>query len=307
MTKAELLSKLDEEALRKIAKNEELSIPKNYGKRDLVKYLNGMLTLEKIKEYTAEVYEKETKRTTVIHETIKEKGIRIKAKETTKIKFDKLEVIRELTQEEKIDLSVLDDIAKNLGEPAPKGKGFSLYDKMSDKMLDYLNRIFVKKESEGHGLFLEYRTANFIKCKNKKVNQIRIRVKPCLEVKQLDVVGFDSKDIPLVMAECKDTSVKVDYLDKWIENTKRLFDFSKGILEESFFVTSKKLTEECLRHIETHKDIDAKRGQLKVVGGWFERGINYLSDNRDLNKSGRVYLSIYEVRQNEFTKVFPKK
>lgn len=82
MTKAELLAKLDENSLREIVKNESFSIPKNYGKRDLVKYLEGMLTLEKIKEYTAEVYEKETKRT-IIHETIKEKGIRLKTKETT--------------------------------------------------------------------------------------------------------------------------------------------------------------------------------------------------------------------------------
>ena len=118
MTKAEVLAKLDENALREIAKKVDFSVPKNYSKRDLVKYLEGMLTLEKIKEYTAEVYEKETKRT-IIHETIKEKGIRVKAKETTIIKFDKLSLIRELSGQ-KIDLQILKAVAKQNGRTYPQ-------------------------------------------------------------------------------------------------------------------------------------------------------------------------------------------
>ena len=56
-SKADFLAKLDEERLKTIARNEGLStIPRTFGKRELVKYLDGTLTLEKIKEYVAEVY-----------------------------------------------------------------------------------------------------------------------------------------------------------------------------------------------------------------------------------------------------------
>lgn len=95
MTKAQLLSKLDEKALRNIAKNEQLKVPKSYQKPDLVKFLEGTLTLQKIKEYTLEAYERTTERE-IIRETIKEKGIRIKTDETTTIRFNKRVVIKQL-------------------------------------------------------------------------------------------------------------------------------------------------------------------------------------------------------------------
>lgn len=68
------------------------------------------------------------------------------------------------------------------------------------------------------------------------------------------------------MAECKNTNAKFDHLDRWIENTKRMFSFSKGDLAESLFVTTEKMTDECLNHLETSHDIN-KKGQLKVVSG----------------------------------------
>jgi len=308
MTKAELLSKLDEESLRKIAKNEEFSIPKNYGKRDLVKYLEGTLTLEKIKEYTAEIYEKETKRT-IIHETVKENGIRIKAKETTKITFDKSKVIIELTQKEKVDFTVLEDIAKRLEVPPPSGKGLSLYGKMNDKMLDFLNRIFVEKESDGYGLFLEYRTANFIKKQfGSKVKRIEVRCRKFFsEIGEIDVVGFDSENKPIVMAECKDRKAKKEDLDKWITNTRKLYQSHDCSLEESYFSTSKRLTNENFERIENSNEVDAERGQLKATKGIGQQLRQFANTNKGFKESGSVNLSMYEVRQNQFVKIFPRK
>lgn len=135
MTKAQLLSKLDEKALRTIAKNENYHVPNNFNKSDLVKYLEGSLTLKKIKEYTIEAYERQTKRT-IIHETIKEKGVRITKREKTTVKFDKLITVTEIIDSrEKIEPIVLTELASKLKEPPPSGKDFNLYAKMSEEMI----------------------------------------------------------------------------------------------------------------------------------------------------------------------------
>jgi hypothetical protein len=305
MTKAELLSKLDEKALRNIAKNENFTVPKTYDKQDLVKYLEGTLTLQKIKEYTCEIYEKETKRT-IIHETIKEKGIRIKAKESLEVKFDKLEVIRELTQKEKIDSLVLKEIARNLKQPLPKGRGFDLYDKMNEEMLQFINNVFVKKESDGHGLFLEYRTANFL-VQNAKTKIVRIEIRhKCSNSDEIDVTGFNSQGKPVIIAECKDKHAKKEDIAKWIKNSKQIFQDNNGSLEESYFVTSDKFTDQNYGYIEEFRDIDSKKGILKIHG--FLRGlIRNLGDEKTLTESRGLSMSIYEVRQNQFVKVFPRK
>jgi hypothetical protein len=304
MTKAELLSKLDEKVLKDIAKNEEFSFPKTYGKRELVKYLAGMLTLEKIKEYTAEIYEKETKRT-IIHETVKERGIRLKAKETTKIQFDKLQVIRELNKQ-KVDSQVLNAVANKMGEPIPKGKSFELYDGMSDNMLDYLNRIFVNGELDSEGRFIEFRTANFIKQRNKSaIKRIEIR-KKLDKIGEIDIIGYDSDNKPLVMAECKGKRPIKDEMAKWLENTRRVYEKDRSLVA-SLFVTSNRLTPENLDYIGDCKDVDTKTGQLRLVKGIIERSVQYFfNDDKSTSESGKVYLSIYEVRQGVFTKVFPK-
>ena len=261
--------------------------------------------MEKIKEYTAEVYEKETKRT-IIHETIKEKGIRVKAKETTIIKFDKLSLIRELSGQ-KIDLQILKAVANRMGEHIPNGKGFELYDQMSEKMLEYLNRIFVEQELDSEGRFIEFRTADFIKQKYR--TQIkRVEIRPRFDkIGEIDVVGFDSEDKPLVMAECKGKRPIKDEMAKWLENTRRVFHENDKTLIESYFVTSNKLTPENLKYIEDCEDVDAKKGQLMTVRGIIERGIRYLKDDKSPSESGKVYLSIYEVRKGEYTKIFPRK
>ena len=305
MTKAELLSKLNEQSLRNIAKNEEIPIPKTFGKRDLVKYLEGRLTLGKIKEYTAEMYEKETKRT-IIHETVKEKGIRLKAKETTKIQFNKLQVIRELNRQ-KIDLCVLEEIANQISEPRPKGKSFVLYDKMTDNMLQYLNRIFVSQEFDRIGKFLEFRTANFIKQNfGSKIKRIETR-HWFDKIGEIDVVGFDIHDKPLVMAECKGKKPIKDEMAKWLENTRRVFLENRNSLVESYFVTSKRLTPENFEYVEASNGMEPKKGQLKVISGTLERLGQLFNDERSRSESGTVYLSMYEVRQGQFTKVFPRK
>lgn len=221
-TKADFLAKLDENGLKTIAKSEGFQVPKTYGKRQLIIYLEGMLTLEKIKKYVAEVYEKETKRV-IIKETTKERGIIFKAKETTRIQLNKAELILEIRNSgEKIDKLVLNALANDLGEPLLKGNSPN-YDNMNDSMLENIYRIFANKESDGYGKYLEYRFANFVIRKTKlDINNVKIRCEDFRDTGEIDFVGFNEKNQPLLMAECKDRKVKHEDIEKWISNVRKI-------------------------------------------------------------------------------------
>ena len=215
--------------------------------------------------------------------------------------------IRELTHGEKIDSSVLNELANKLKEPTPNGRGSDFYDKMTDNLLEKINRIFIKKESDGKGVFLEFRTANFI-MRNSKLKITRIATRHKFpEIGEIDVVGFDAEDKPIVIAECKDRHAKKEDVAKWIQNSRQIFLANDCSLEKSYFVTSDKLTDENFEYIEKSKEIDAKSGQLKTISGKLERFGQYLKDNKSFGESGKVFLSVYEVRQNQFTQIFPRK
>lgn len=63
-TKSELLLKINEERLKVLAQANGLSvIPKTFGKSELIKYLEGVLSLEQIKTYL-ELSKKENKQET---------------------------------------------------------------------------------------------------------------------------------------------------------------------------------------------------------------------------------------------------
>ena len=158
-------------------------------------------------------------------------------------------------------------------------------------MLEYLNRIFVEQELDSEGRFIEFRTADFIKQKYR--TQIkRVEIRPRFDkIGEIDVVGFDSEDKPLVMAECKGKRPIKDEMAKWLENTRRVFHENDKTLIKSYFVTSNKLTPENLKYIEDCEDVDAKKGQLMTVRGIIERGIRYLKDDKRPSESGKVYLS----------------
>lgn len=305
-TKAEMLSKLDEGRLKKIAKNEGLStIPRTFGKRELVKYLDGTLTLEKIKEYVAEVYERETKRE-IIRETIKERGVRLKAKETTRIELNKPQLISEIiNSREKIDKSVLEEIANYLHEPISTGSGYNLYNKMNERMLENIHRIFIKKETDGKGRYLEYQFANFIK-RHTRLDVARLKIRSKLpKIGEIDVLGCDSHDQPLVIAECKDRPVKKEDVDKWISNIKRVYSEYNGSLQEAYFVGSNGYTEDTVKRVEDLKEIDPKKGILKMGGVSLIK--DFLSTGKELGESGKVFIEIYDVRQNQFVKILPRK
>lgn len=301
-TKADLLTKFDEDGLKKIAKSEGYPIPKTFGKRELVKYLDGMLTLEKIKEYTAEIYEKETKRE-IIRETIKEKGIRVKAKETEKIELNKPELLHEIiTNKVKIDKSVLEELATYLHEPMPNGSGYNLYNNMNEKMLEAVHKIFIKNETDGKGRYLEYQFANFL-MKHTKADLVRIKIRAELpKVGEIDILGYDSDDQPILIAECKDRPVKYEDVDKWIMNTKRIHSQFEGTLQESYFVGSSGYTQGTVKHVEDLGEVDPRKGILNMGGMALIKDL--FNTNKGRN-SGKVFIEMYDVRNSQFLKILP--
>lgn len=306
-SKTKLLSKLDVNTLKKVAKKEGLKkIPSSYGKSDLVKYLSGVLTLKQVKSYTVENYEKETKRE-IIRETIKEKGTRqrFETKQTVKIELNKAELILKLTEsKEKINKSVLEEIANYIHEPIPTGSGYSLYKKMSEKMLDRLYHVFIEKETDRQGRYLEYRFANFIQ-KLSRQNIARLKIRYDLpKVGEIDVLGFDSDDKPVLIAECKDRPVKYEDVDKWISNVKRTHSEYDGSLMEAYFVGSQGYTDGTIKRLEDSSEINAKKGFIGLGGTALVK--DFMLGGRDIRDSGKVFFKVYDYRGNQFVKVFPR-
>ena len=305
-TKAELLSRLDEGKLQRLAKKEGLKvILKTFGKRDLVKYLEGVLTLEQVKEYVGEYYEREIERE-VIREKIRERGVKVAKRVATRVTFDRSNAILEIQRrekEEKISQEVLEQIAEFLHEPPPSGRGFSLYDGMSDKLLKTVYQIFVRGESlRGRGL--EFRFANWLLWHLPR-NVVRLKIRHNEPpVGELDVVGFDPKDNIVVMAECKDRPIGYEDITKWISNAKTLYNEGGFKLEEAYMVCSAGYTEGTLERMIALPEVDDHSGALKMGLGITARSFLLASD---IKKAGKVQLKVFDFRDGHFIQVFPKR
>jgi hypothetical protein len=225
-----------------------------------------------------------------------------------KTALNKSELIHEIMSSgEKIDKFVLEELANKLHEQIPKGSGYSFYDKMDERMLENIHRIFIKKETDGKGRFLEYRFANFI-MKHSKVDFARLKIRyPLPEIGEIDVIGFDSqkKPKPLLVAECKDRPMKYEDVDKWISNIKRIYSRYDGSLIQAYLVGSNGYTEGTIKRIEDLEEVDSKKGILKIRGG-ASRIKEFIISDKALGESGRVFFEIYDVRQNKFVRILPR-
>ena len=202
MANTDFLLELKKNDLKEIAQKEGLkAIPKNYEKEDFVKFLDGVLTSEKIKKYREEYYERETVRDIHIHEKIKEKGFKKEKEETTKISLNRHEAIVNL-QKERISKKVLEEIANFLHEPLPMGSGVKLYDSMNEKMLNVVKEIFIDNKEDKTGRYFEFRCANWIDYNERGISRIEVRHK-FPKIGEIDITGFDQQDEPALMAECK--------------------------------------------------------------------------------------------------------
>jgi len=296
MVKYSFLENLNENQLREIAKKEGLkNIPKNYEREDLIKYLEGTLTIEKSKKYEKIYLEREVERDIHIHEKIKERSLKSSYKETNKITITREKQILDLMKM-KIHKEVLKVLANRLNEKEPEGSKQEIFEEMSDDLRQKTYEIFVELKSDKTGRNFEYFCANWL-MNEENIKKIDIDHK-FEGIGEIDIVGFDDKMLPLVIAECKDKKVLKEDIDKWITNTINLYDkYSNKIDTEydgkihlrSFFFTSERITPEVLERYKNHKVKDNGVYQkIPVI-------------------SPKAYLFIYEVKKTKFERKFPQK
>lgn len=216
-----------------------------------------------------------------------------------------------MRNEQKISKLILQEIAKDLNEKLPKGSGFNFYDKMSDVLLENIHRIFITKENDGKGKYLEYRFANFIAgMTGTEISRLETRVILSNAVGEIDVLGFDSNNKPTLIAECKDRPVKHEDVAKWILNTKRVYSDYGGSLAESYFVGSRGYTEGIVSRVETLKEVDVTKGCMKMeiatAKDLVSHSWKWLNNSKGFGETRSVGIQMYEVRQDQFVKIFPK-
>lgn len=289
MANTDFLLELKKNDLKEIAQKEGLkAIPKNYEKEDFVKFLDGVLTSEKIKKYREEYYERETVRDIHIHEKIKEKGFKKEKEETTKISLNRHEAIVNL-QKERISKKVLEEIANFLHEPLPMGSGVKLYDSMNEKMLNVVKEIFIDNKEDKTGRYFEFRCANWIDYNERGISRIEVRHK-FPKIGEIDITGFDQQDEPALMAECKDRPVSFEDVDKWLANMEKLAqEFSS--ISKAYFFSSKGYSQGVVDRVRNNANVDPLTGEYTLKKGILSR--TYIS------------VKIYDNRGDKFLKQFP--
>jgi Holliday junction resolvase-like predicted endonuclease len=289
MAKTDFLLELKKDDLKEIAQKEGLkTVPKNYEKEDFIKFLEGVLTAEKIKKYREEYYEKETVRDIHIHEKVKERGFRTETEETSKISMNRHEAIVNL-QKERISKKVLEEIANFLHEPLPSGSGVKLYDNMNEKMLNVVREIFFDNKEDKTGRYFEFRCANWLDYNEKGLSRLEVRHK-FPKIGEIDIVGFDQQDEPILMAECKDRTVSFEDVDKWIANMEKLVQEYPN-LSKAYFFSSKGYSQGVVDRVRNNANVNQSTGDYTL-----KRGI--------LSKA-YVKLKIYDNRGDKFLKQFP--
>jgi|YelNatPaOPRAMG01_1025707.scaffolds.fasta_scaffold15455_8 hypothetical protein len=289
MAKSGFLLELDKKTLKDIAQKEGLkTVPKNYDKEDFVKFLEGVLTTEKIKRYREEYYERETERDIHIHEKVKEKGFKREGEEVTKMSVNRHEAIVNL-QKERISKKILEEIANYLHEPLPTGSGVRLYDNLNEKMLNVVKEVFLDNKEDKTGRYFEFRCANWLDLNEKGITRLELRHK-FPRIGEIDIVGFDGLDEPSIMAECKDRPVSFEDIDKWMANLDKLNnDFPS--LYKAYFFSSKGYTQGVIDRVKNNNNVDPYTGMMEI-----KRGI--------LSKA-YVSLMIYDNRGDKFLRQFP--
>lgn len=296
MSKLAFLENLDETQLKKIAKAENLPIPRNFDKDLLIKYLQGTLTLEKSKKYEKMYTEKVVERDIHIHERIKEKTVHTKSEDETQASISREGKILKLMKV-KMQKDVVSAVANKLHLSEPEGTRQEALEEMDEELLQKLYEIFIELKQDRTGRNFEYLCANYLK-KMWGSNIDKLELDHEFHgIGEIDIIGFDSYMLPVCIAECKDRTAQKEDVDKWITNTKSLYDlFSQKVEEKhkgnihmnSYFFTSERITQEVLARYKNHKVNEH---------GVYQK-IPFISP--------KAHLYIYEVKEDKFDVKFPR-
>jgi hypothetical protein len=265
MASLNFLKKLTDEDLEGIARKEGLkTIPKNYEREDLIKYLEGVLTLERIKRYKEQYFERDVERDIHIREKIKEIGVQTATVELTRTKFDRNATVISVFKAKPTRL-VIELIAKYLREDIPSARGFEFYNQLGNKTLRMLYDIFVERLPDVSGASFEFLCANFLVDERNEIERVE-RDYYFPKIGKIDIVGFDNRDLPVVIAECKDTKVAYEKIDKWIHNSiKMTQEYGEQLKKtkwddiqtlQSYFFTSRGFSQGVVDRVKNNKDIE---------------------------------------------------
>lgn len=294
MSKNNFLQELNVETLKEIAQKEGMTkVPKNYEKEDLVRYLEGVLTSAKIKLYKSEYFERVTERETkTIREKISEKGLRESMAEVSISNFDRNSAITSLMRFHPNKI-VVEAIANKIRENLPNGSGIHYYDKMSDRMLQTLYEVFVDKKEDKTGRYFEYRCGQHIVDNTSYVVNIDfdVRNRDTNNI-EIDIIGYRADNSIRVFAECKDrNSVQYSDITKWLKNAEILYDLGA---KSAVFYSSAGYTQGTIDKVRTMKNISDEDGFYIIEEGGMFR------------KEKAIKISLYELRNDKFYRVFPK-
>ena len=192
-------------------------------------------------------------------------------------------------QKERISKKVLEEIANFLHEPLPSGSGVKLYDNMNEKMLNVVREIFFDNKEDKTGRYFEFRCANWLDYNEKGLSRLEVRHK-FPKIGEIDIVGFDQQDEPILMAECKDRTVSFEDVDKWIANMEKLVQEYPN-LSKAYFFSSKGYSQGVVDRVRNNANVNQSTGDYTL-----KRGI--------LSKA-YVKLKIYDNRGDKFLKQFP--
>ena len=293
MSNTDFLQELNLETLKEIAQKEGLAkVPKNYGKEDIVKFLDGVLTTQKIKFYKKEYFERVIERETqTVREKISEHGFREQSSEITTTTFDRNATITALLRT-RINKMVVEQIANKIREDIPSGSGIGYWDKMSDRMLKTLHEAFIDKKEDKTGRYFEFRCAEYLASKDKNISRIGIDVKNSETGNmEMDILGYRADGSIRSMAECKDKkSVEYKDITAWLSRAEKLYD--KG-LSFAYFFSSAGYTQGTIDRVKTMPNVLPEDGIYILNGG----GI--------FKKPETITLRIFDARNDKFIQVFP--
>ena len=168
-------------------------------------------------------------------------------------------------QKERISKKVLEEIANFLHEPLPTGSGVNLYDKMNEKMLNAVREIFVDNMENKTGRYFEFRCANWLDFNEKEISRIEVRHK-FTKIGEIDIIGFNQQDEPVLMAECKDRTVSFEDVDKWIANMEKLAQ-EYPILSKAYFFSSKGYSQGVVDRVRNNANVDPYNGEYTLKKG----------------------------------------
>jgi hypothetical protein len=191
----------------------------------------------------------------------------------------------------KIPVPILEYVAQKTRSPIEvKGSFRKIYESMNDEALELLYRVFVKREVDRAGRFLELRLADFIMKKHKDISKVDFRKKlvgASKAIHEIDVVGYNEKEDVKVIGECKTRASTKDHITKWFKEVEDLLRGDYGeTLGYAYFMSLGGYTEDAIKMIKDAIDKDGKY-KLGLFGPY-------------------VYLYFLEEREGKVYKVLPK-